>query len=136
MKKENKDIVLDENDIDLRKKVKYNLDSLNQFEEKKTENEDSDRQKTLQILLDTKDINLKTELNDREILEISKLQVVSQRINSVSLALFLSGFKELRVSKNRQGRKEIVGAIQDDDTKKNNNFFDQFITDMIGKKSQ
>ena len=127
---------MEETDLEIRKKVGFDLDSLSTFEENREKPEDSEREKILQILLESKDINLKTELSDTEILEISKLQVISNSIVSPSLDLFLLNFKELRVSKNRQGRKEIVGAIQDDETKKGNNFFDQFITDLVGKRPQ
>jgi len=117
----------------IRSKIKHDLEGLSTFEED-NENRESEREKTLRILLDKKDINLKTELSDKEILEIARLQVISERINSNSLALFLSSFKELRVSKNRQGRKEIIGAMQDDDTKDKHGFFDQFVTDLVGKQ--
>lgn len=126
-KKEEK---IDKEDIKIREKIKHDLDSLSVIEEEK--DNESERQKTLQILLEKKNINLKTELSDDEILELTKLEVINERIHSTSLSTFMSKFKELRVSKDRQGRKEIIGAMQDDETKKGGGFFDQFITDMIG----
>jgi len=118
----------------VRKKVKHDLQSLTTFEEEVPEEEPSDKTKVLQILLEPENINLKTELIDREIIELARLEVVKDKINSPSLDLFLQSFKELRVSKNRQGRKEIVGAAQDDDVKKSQGFFDQFVTDLVGKR--
>jgi hypothetical protein len=117
------------------RKLKTDLASLTQFEEI-IEPTESDSDKVLEILLDRKDINLKTELNDKEILEIARLEVLSTKINSPSLASFLSKFKELRVSKDRQGRKEIIGAIQGNNTKSSNGFFDQFVTDLVGNKGK
>lgn len=123
-------------DDKIRNKIKNDLEGLMTITETEPENQDSDRDKVMQILLDKKDINLKTELNDVEILEIAKLEVLSTRINSSSLTDFLTKFKELRVSKDRQGRQEIIGAIQDDDTKKSGGFFDQFVTDLVGTRKQ
>lgn len=121
-------------DIANREKLKTDLEGLTTFEEGKDEPEESDKDKVLQILLDPEGINLKTELNDKEILEISRLHVVAERIGSKSLDSFLKNFKELRVSKGRQGRKEIIGAMQEDDVKKSEGFFNQFVTDLVGSK--
>jgi len=85
----------------------------------------------MSVLLDSTDINLKTELSDKEILEISKLEVLGDRINSGVLNDFLLKFKELRVSKNRQGRKEFIMANDDDGNK--DGLMKTFFNDLMGK---
>jgi len=121
-------------DNKIREKIKYDLDNLTTLEEDVPEDTPGIDEKILEILLNTKDINLKTELNDKEILEISRLEILSQKTNNNVLNEFLTTFKELRVSKDRQGRKEILGAIQDNSTKQQSGFFNQFVEDIIGKK--
>ena len=125
----------DEETKKLQEKLKYDLNSLTTLEEDKGEIEPSDKEKVLEILLNTENINLKTELNDKEILELARLEIIGLRIHSVSLLSFLDKFKELRVSKDRQGRKEIIGAVQDEDVKKNGGFFDQFVSDLTGRNN-
>ena len=123
----------DEENKRLRHKIKTDIDSLSVIEDEQEE-EQSSKDKVLETLLTRKNINLKTELNDREILEIAKLEVVAERIDSDMISSFLSKFKELRISKDRQGRTEIIGASQDDFTKNRQGFFDQFVTGIGGNR--
>jgi len=131
---EDKTMVVDRGNDEgiIKDKIRHDLNSLTTFEESKIPEEESSNAKILEILLDNKNINLKTEVSDGEILELAKLETVANKLNNNILAQFLTTFKELRVSKNRQGRKEIVGNIREEE-EKSRNFIDQFVGDLAGK---
>lgn len=116
-------------DDDVKKKNDYALNSLTQFEEESTPPPENE---VLKKLLDTKDINLKTELSDTEIKEIAKLQVIAGKCRSEILYYFLEEFKSLRVSKNRQGRKEIIGSSLEDKRHLQQGFMGEFMNNIFG----
>lgn len=105
-------------------KIKDDLDSLTTINE---EDEESEKDKVLKLLMDKKDIGLKTELSDQEIMEISKLLVIADRIESDALKQFLKTFQLLRVSKQRQGRKEIIASLKDEESRDKMGFFANFM---------
>lgn len=75
------------------------------------ENEDKFAMKILETLFTPKDLNFKTDLSDREIKILTKLTVVGHILNMPSLTKLVDEFKQLRVSKNRGGRQELVQAL-------------------------
>ncbi|MDY0292681.1 MAG: hypothetical protein RBR02_10150 [Desulfuromonadaceae bacterium] len=65
-------------------------------------------ERLLEEVYSKKDIELKTELNTAEIIALTQLDAYARRFKS-PIAKFVSmRFKELNVSKKRQGRKEFV----------------------------
>jgi hypothetical protein len=76
-----------------------------------SEDEDKFAMKILDTLFTIKDINFKTELSDKEIKILTKISVISEMLQSDELRTLVKDFKELRVSKNRKGRNELVQAL-------------------------
>lgn len=65
-------------------------------------------ERLLEEVYSTKNINVKTDLTERQILALLKLDAYGKKFKS-PLALFVSkNFKELSVSKKRKGRQEFV----------------------------
>lgn len=66
-------------------------------------------------LLDKKDVEVKTELNDEEILTISKLRFMSERYNIPVLNAFTNNLMMLKISRNRKGRSEFIQGLHADE---------------------
>lgn len=66
----------------------------------------------LNHLFSKKDLNLKTDLSEREIKLLTRLHMIGVIFNITSLTKLTKEFKELRVSKQRLGRQELVNSIQ------------------------
>lgn len=56
-------------------------------------------------------INLKTELNDKEISYITKIQFMQEMYGMHTLDNAVNQFKQLRVSKDRKSRAEFINAV-------------------------
>jgi hypothetical protein len=56
-------------------------------------------------------INLKTELSDREIATITKIQFMQEMYGLHTLENAVMQFKQLRVSKDRKSRGEFINAV-------------------------
>lgn len=64
--------------------------------------------------IDEKNIDIKTELEDREIRQITRLLFISKEFKITGMKKYLEVFMRLRLSKTRQSRKEIVDMIKAD----------------------
>lgn len=64
--------------------------------------------------IDEKNIDIKTELEDREIRQITRLLFISKEFRITGMKKYLEVFMRLRLSKTRQSRKEIVDMIKAD----------------------
>lgn len=76
-----------------------------------SDDEDKFAMKILETLFTTTDLNFKTDLSDKEIKILTKLSTLSDLLNLPDLKTIVKEFKELRVSKSRQGRQELVQAL-------------------------
>lgn len=76
-------------------------------------------------LLEKDDVEMKTELNDKEILTISKLRFVSDRYEVPALRDFTDNLMILKVSRNRKGRTEFIQGLHADERREqpNEGFF-------------
>lgn len=63
-------------------------------------------------MLDRKNINLITDLKDSEISIIACLEVIANEFDDDLLKAFLGTFKELKLSRNRASRKELVDIFR------------------------
>jgi len=75
------------------------------------ENEESEFKRLINEFFNRKNIDLKTELSDNEIKEITRLILLSKILKIGDLKDFVEIFMNLRVSLSRQGRKEFISAI-------------------------
>lgn len=76
-----------------------------------SEDEDKFAMKILETLFTTTDLNFKTDLSDREIKILTKLTTLANLLDLSELHTIVKEFKELRVSKARAGRQELVQAL-------------------------
>ena len=73
--------------------------------------DDSVSKKILEELFTTKNLNFKTDLSDKEIKILTRLVVLSDILGLKNLTKLTNEFKELRISKKRMGRNELVEAL-------------------------
>lgn len=66
-------------------------------------------------LLDKEDVEVKTELNDAEILTMSKLLLISDRYSVPVLREFTDNLMTLKISRNRKGRTEFIQGLHADE---------------------
>jgi len=66
-------------------------------------------------LLDKKDVEVKTELNDAEIITITKLRFISERYGMPVLKEFTDNLMLLKISRNRKGRSEFIQGLHADE---------------------
>lgn len=66
-------------------------------------------------LLEKDDVEVKTELNDKEILAISKLRFISDRYEVPALYDFTENLMTLKISRNRKGRIEFIQGLHADE---------------------
>ena len=66
-------------------------------------------------LLDKKDVEVKTELNDVEIVTISKLLFVADRYDVPVIKNFVDNIMTLKISRKRQGRREFIQGLHADE---------------------
>lgn len=84
-------------------------------------NQDFDlNKKIVQELFTTKQINLKTHLSDNEVKLITRLKMIGIIFGIPKMNTLTGEFKELRVSKDRLGRMELVKALNNDEDKNKN----------------
>jgi len=76
-------------------------------------------------LLDKEDVEVKTELNDQEILTISKLRFVADRYEIPVLRDFTDNLMTLKISRHRKGRTEFIQGLHADERREtpNEGFF-------------
>ena len=80
-------------------------------EEKIIEDAELDRKKGAVALFDPQEIDLKTELNQFEIMKIAQLSFMAERYKSKNIKHFLQHFLRLKVSKDRKGRREFIEGL-------------------------
>lgn len=76
-----------------------------------SDTDDKFAMKILDTLFTNKDLNFKTELSDREIKIMTRLTILADLMDLKALKEVVREFKELRVSKQRAGRNELVSAL-------------------------
>lgn len=80
-------------------------------------------------LFDIDDIEGKTELSGEQVMIVSRLKVMGDRLVEKygidSINKFIKNFLELQVSKDRQSRKEFVSAMQSEQSMQNQSLLDR-----------
>lgn len=69
-------------------------------------------ERALEELFSKKDIQLKTDLSQRQIIALSRGLIFAKKYNCNSMRSLINHVMELSVSKNRQGRGELVSLMQ------------------------
>ena len=69
-------------------------------------------------LFDDKKIDLRTEVNDEEIKNLSRLRFIGKHFKCKTMDVVIDSFLTLRVSKDRKSRAEFITALQ---TERSNN---------------
>lgn len=64
--------------------------------------------------VNNENIDIKTELEDREIRQITRLFFLGKEFKIKEMEIYLTKFLRLRLSKTRQSRKEIIDMIKAD----------------------
>lgn len=79
-------------------------------------------------LLDKEDVEVKTELNDKEIVSISKLRFIAERYDVPVLNDFTDNLMTLKISRKRKGRTEFIQGLHADERREqpNESFFSRF----------
>lgn len=72
-------------------------------------------QSNSKLLLDKRDVEVKTELNDTEISNMSKLLLVAERYDVPVLHHFCHNMMTLKISRRRQGRREFIQGLHADE---------------------
>jgi len=73
---------------------------------------DSERLQIAKELFTEDNIDMKTEMEDREINAFSRGEFIKEIFGLDSLGVFINKFERLRVSKKREGRKEFVQCVK------------------------
>ena len=66
-------------------------------------------------LLDKKDVEVKTELNDKEIISISKMLMIDTRYDVPVVKDFVEDLMTLKISRGRKGRTEFIQGLHADE---------------------
>ena len=112
---------------DINKEDVNNLALLENIFDKRITDNDVDRQMAVETrndsgrLLDKEDVEVKTELNDAEILTISKLRFVADRYGIPVLRDFTDNLMTLKISRNRKGRTEFIQGLHADERREQPN---------------
>lgn len=101
-------------DNDLREDAEQLLEE--QFEKKKSEDQirteiAGQTEGTVRDLVTGQDIDLKSELNTKEIVAATRLLFMSERYQMPHFTHFVNNFLRLRVSKERKGRVEFIQGL-------------------------
>lgn len=98
------------------------LDLLENVFDKRVTDDDVQREMYLESnkndsgrLLDKKDVEVKTELNDVEIVTISKLRFMAERYRVPVLNEFTNNLMTLKISRARKGRTEFIQGLHADE---------------------
>ena len=81
-------------------------------------------------LLDKKDVEVKTELNDKEIVTIAKLDFISDRYHIPVLKEFTHNIMMLKISRHRKGRTEFIQGLHADERREQPN--EGFLSKIFG----
>lgn len=73
---------------------------------------EDDTEKIVKELFSDKGLDFKTDLTHSQIVEICKLMHLSDKYRIRAIKPFVERFKTLKVSLNRQGRKEFIEALR------------------------
>lgn len=90
------------------------------------------KEKLLSLIYDTTNINVKTDLNQEQVMAVARLELYADYHNIPILKAFTQNFKELQISKDREGRKEatqILAATQSTfGMEEEKNLFDKLVS--------
>lgn len=84
--------------------------------ELKNEIED-EKKSSAAALFNSDDIDLKTELTQKEILSISKLMFIKERYDIPHIDVFINKLLRLKISKERKGRNEFIQGLHAEERK-------------------
>ena len=76
---------------------------------------DSERLQIAKELFSEENIDMKTEMSDQEINIFARVEFIKETFKIKSLQLFINKFEKLRISKLRQGRKEFVETMKNEE---------------------
>lgn len=89
-------------------------------------------------LFDVKNIEGKTELTSEQVMIISRLKIMSERLekkhNITALRNLINHFLKLQLSKDRSSRKEFVSAMQSQESVQNQSLLDKLSIPTQEKK--
>ena len=112
-------------DIDLSADISDDVKELNLLEnvfdkrvtdsDVEAERQQIEGQASSRSLIDKRDVEVKTELNDAEIQSMSKLLLVAQRHNAPIIGEYLQNLMTLKSSRNRRGRREFIQGLHADE---------------------
>jgi len=115
------DSVLEEINKDLGNEVDKDVKDLNLIEnvfDKRITDQDIERERASEgnqsnsrLLLDRNDVETKTELNDVEINNMSKILLIAERYNVPVLYDFAQNIMTLKISRGRRGRREFIQGL-------------------------
>lgn len=74
-------------------------------------NESDYKKDLLNLIYDTNNINVKTDLSQDQIMAVARMELFADYYNVSILKSFSQNFKELQISKDRQGRKEGTAIL-------------------------
>ena len=119
------DSVLEEINKDLGNEVDKDVKDLNLIEnvfDKRITDQDIERERASEgnqsnsrLLLDRNDVETKTELNDVEINNMSKILLIAERYNVPVLYDFAQNIMTLKISRGRRGRREFIQGLHADE---------------------
>ena len=117
--------IAQEDKAKLEKELAHDVQDLNLVEnvfDKRVTKEQIDQEVEMQnnqsnssALIDKKDVEVKTELNNKEIFSSAKLLLISDRYQVPLLETYLKNVMTLKISKDRQGRKEFIQGLHADE---------------------
>jgi hypothetical protein len=85
-------------------------------------------------LIDKEDVEVKTELNDQEILSISKLRFIAERYDVPVLNEFTDNLMTLKISRKRKGRQEFIQGLHADERREQPN--EGFFSKLFGGRKE
>jgi len=106
LKKELKDSKYKVDDIEQASKFMDKYEQMAQASEITTP--DEARAKISMILAESKNAKILSDLTDKEITLLSALQTIADQTNNKLLSKFILNFLQMRISRNRKGREEII----------------------------
>lgn len=94
------------------KPVLDNVNTLDSFAEQFGDVPQGNDSKVLMELFDNKNIKTRTDLSEREIKIIARLEYYGKKTKNRNIGLILISFMELKLSKDRLSRQEFIDAFK------------------------
>ncbi len=104
-----------------------------------SQTDDNPNNRIISHLFDAKEfekdgIDLRTQLNTRQIADITKLHFLADALDMKTLKSFVVKFMRLKVSQDREGRKELIKAVENTlESSKTNEFMSKWGSVIGGK---